>query len=297
MQHRTFPSPHGSIHYLHWPQKGQSKPLLHFAHATGFNAYTYQSILDPLAKYFEIFALDLRGHGGNQCPAHAKEFQSWDVYTQDLYSFLAQFNEPFILSGHSLGSLVSLALAAKHPDMVDRLVLFEPVLFPYSTNFFLKCLKALKLGGYIPLAKQAKKRRARWQNKEQIFAAYHRKGAFASWPDHILKDYIDAAFYQETPNSPWELSCKPEWESQSFALTSTSSWQYLRMLSCPTKIVYGDHASTVSHRTSQILKTDYPHIERVKIDHSSHFLPMEKTKTFQDEMMCFMDTKHTQSSR
>ena len=34
-----------------------------FLHATGFNAITYQSILEPLGVQMHAAAIDLRGHG------------------------------------------------------------------------------------------------------------------------------------------------------------------------------------------------------------------------------------------
>jgi pimeloyl-ACP methyl ester carboxylesterase len=57
---KTVALPDGDVSCLEWP--GNGTPL-HFAHATGFNAETYRSLLQPLAETFHIFAGDARGHG------------------------------------------------------------------------------------------------------------------------------------------------------------------------------------------------------------------------------------------
>ena len=51
----------GEIAALSWSEAGSEAPLLHFAHATGFNAHTYRRLLEPLSKRFRIAASDARG--------------------------------------------------------------------------------------------------------------------------------------------------------------------------------------------------------------------------------------------
>ena len=50
----------GDVSYLDWPADA---PLLHFTHATGFNAETYRGLLTPLQGRFHVAAADMRGHG------------------------------------------------------------------------------------------------------------------------------------------------------------------------------------------------------------------------------------------
>jgi pimeloyl-ACP methyl ester carboxylesterase len=38
-------------------------PDIVFIHATGFNARTYRTLLEPLGERFHVLALDMRGHG------------------------------------------------------------------------------------------------------------------------------------------------------------------------------------------------------------------------------------------
>ena len=46
----------GDISICHWSAHG--KPVLHWAHANGFNAQTYDPLLTPLAGDFDVYAAD-----------------------------------------------------------------------------------------------------------------------------------------------------------------------------------------------------------------------------------------------
>ena len=51
-----------------------------FLHATGFNALTYRSLLEPLADRFHVAAPDLRGHGQTALPTDSARHSSWNTY-------------------------------------------------------------------------------------------------------------------------------------------------------------------------------------------------------------------------
>src|SRR3569832_2505156 len=75
----------GEVSYLEWEGDG---PLLHFAHATGFNAQVYQSLLTPLQGGFHVTAADLRGHGFSTLPAVPGEQATWTNFGIDLANIL-----------------------------------------------------------------------------------------------------------------------------------------------------------------------------------------------------------------
>jgi pimeloyl-ACP methyl ester carboxylesterase len=125
----------GNISYLEWPADG---PVLHFAHATGFNAETYVPLLAPLSDDLRILASDARGHGLTGLPTAPGMARDWAIYREDLARFLeATTNGPVVLAGHSMGATVSAMIAARFPDRVSGLILIEPVLIPH----FLRLLR------------------------------------------------------------------------------------------------------------------------------------------------------------
>lgn len=82
-------------------------PLLHFAHATGFNAETYRRFLEQLSASFRVVASDARGHGRTTLPAIPERLTSWETYELDLEELLGVYKEPAFLVGHSIGATVS----------------------------------------------------------------------------------------------------------------------------------------------------------------------------------------------
>lgn len=98
-------------------------PVLMMLHGTGANWEIFSSNLDAHAKHFHCFALDLLGHGFTEKPPGAYEIKD---YLSHLLNFMDIQRVPsasFI--GTSLGSWLSVKLAAQLPDRVDRLVLLS----------------------------------------------------------------------------------------------------------------------------------------------------------------------------
>ena len=82
----------GDFSYLIWGE-GSDKPLLVFAHATGFNALTYRHLLAPLADRFRVIALDQRGHGMTSARADPELMRGWASYQDDMAAFLVPTEE------------------------------------------------------------------------------------------------------------------------------------------------------------------------------------------------------------
>ena len=130
MTHTHFSMRAGDGANLQLMRWGQStgKPVLHWAHATGFSAKTYTPMLHKLLPYFDVHSWDMRGHGESRDAGNPKTFKGWKTYYNDLITVLDQSPEPMWLAGHSIGATTSLAAAAQRPQKVKGLVLIEPVL-------------------------------------------------------------------------------------------------------------------------------------------------------------------------
>ena len=76
---------------------------------------------------WQMIAPDLPGHG--RSPEWAGKADLHDDATRGALDLLRGFGRPVPVIGHSFGATVALRLALEMPDLVERLVLFEPVLF------------------------------------------------------------------------------------------------------------------------------------------------------------------------
>ncbi|HVL55114.1 MAG TPA: alpha/beta hydrolase [Burkholderiaceae bacterium] len=105
--------------YLHAGRKGAS--ALIFLHGTGGHAEAYVRNLDAHARHFDVYAIDMLGHGYTDKPDYDYEVPR---YVEHLAAFLdAADLQRVSLSGESLGGWVASHFYVAHPHRVDKLVL------------------------------------------------------------------------------------------------------------------------------------------------------------------------------
>ena len=216
-----------------------------FAHANGFNAETYRSVLAPLGERFHILAIDQRGHGCSTLAADPRGRKSWRDLQADLAALIDQLpGGPLILSGHSMGGAASIMAAAIRPERVKALVLFDPVVLslPLSLQALLPGASP-KLYMKAPIATRALARRDVFPDREAVIAAYRGRGAFKSWPEEILRDYV-AGGVRDRPDGQVELSCAPAWEASNFSAMANNIWSFAGRVRAPMTILRAEHGST-----------------------------------------------------
>lgn len=242
-----------------------------FLHANGFNASTYRTILAPLADRLRILAVDQRGHGRTALPATPYASNVWRGYSDDLLALLRALGEtPTVLSGHSMGGTACLLAAAERQDAARRLILFDPVIITPE--------RAASFGEdgmrNSPLAQGALRRRAIFAGREAAFDAYHGRGAFKTWSDDMLRDYL-ADGLVETGDGAMRLACAPEWEAANFSTPSPDAVGGIPRITASIRIVKAEHASTAQFDVHEAaVLASGATIETVP--GTSHFLPMER---------------------
>ena len=236
-----------------------------FLHANGFNAGTYRQLLAPLAERCRILAVDQRGHGGSTLPTSTDARSDWLDLRDDLLAFLAVLGlQKVVLAGHSMGGTVSLLAAAEAPDRCRRLVLVDPVVLPPGQ---------LPKAADSPLVEGARRRRAAFPDRAAAFAAYRGRGAFATWPDEVLADYVQAGF-RDLDDGTVTLACAPAWEASGFSSQGHDTWGALARSRCPIHALRAETASTFHLGPAETVAGGRLRIETVS--GSSHFLPMER---------------------
>lgn len=107
---------------LHAVIGGEGSPLL-LVHGWPENWYAWRLLMPALARDFEVVTVDQRGIGLSDKPQ-----DGYDAGTLagDLGALMdALGHERFALVGHDTGFIIGYALAADHPDRVDRVALAE----------------------------------------------------------------------------------------------------------------------------------------------------------------------------
>jgi pimeloyl-ACP methyl ester carboxylesterase len=104
-------------------------PVIIFLHGIASSSASWGTLIPLLNNHYRCISIDLLGFGDSPKPA-------WSDYTQEqhLASIRRTINslhlgQPFILVGHSLGSLLSIAYAKKYPREVKQLYLLSPPIY------------------------------------------------------------------------------------------------------------------------------------------------------------------------
>jgi pimeloyl-ACP methyl ester carboxylesterase len=258
-----------------------------FAHANGFNAMTYRSILGPLSLSLRIIAMDQRGHGASRMPADPKGRRSWADLRDDLLALLETLGDgPVILAGHSMGATASLLAAHAQPDRVRALVLFDPVILPRWTSALMHRLPWLATRIYrrLPLTQGALRRRSVFDSFGAAFRAYRGRGAFRTWPEIMLADYIAGGF-RERDDGTVELSCAPAWEASNFEAQGNDTWRALNRTPLPIDIYQSAIQSACHLGAIAGLRRRNPRLHVHTPPQTTHFLPMERPDLVRDALL------------
>ncbi len=276
--------PDGDVSYLEWEADA---PRLHFTHANGFNAETYRALLTPLQGRFRVTAADMRGHGFSTLTAVPGMQAGWAIYGEDLAKVVAGLSPdaPIILAGHSMGAIASLMVAARYPERVRGLVLVEPVLVP---RFARQLMRVMRLLGRTPppgtdLASMAAKRRAIFPSFEMALSAYRGRGAFKTWPEGVIADYLHGGLIPTGNGTEMRLACEPAWESANFQNAPPGIARLARQVRCPLTLIYAGNG-TAKEREVQVVARGHRDARLVQVPGTTHFLPMERPDVVQDEM-------------
>ena len=100
------------------------EPVVTLLHGAGLNAHTWDGTV--LSMGLPAIALDLPGHGDSSWREDATYSPS-NLADDVIVALEALTSRPQILVGHSLGGLTAAAVAARRPDLVERVVLVDIV--------------------------------------------------------------------------------------------------------------------------------------------------------------------------
>jgi pimeloyl-ACP methyl ester carboxylesterase len=140
---------------VHVEERGAGPALL-LIPGTGGHTGSMAGIAERLASEYRTITYDRRGHSETVGPL-GKTKGYLGRHVDDAASLMRQLGVPHaIVFGWSYGGIVALGLATKHPELVQRLVLYEP---PLHLKKHMTLAVASGVGGAILLGKLGMHRR------------------------------------------------------------------------------------------------------------------------------------------
>jgi pimeloyl-ACP methyl ester carboxylesterase len=110
-------------------------PALVLIHGFLVSQLEWADVLPALAERFHVIAPDLPGFGESEKPGPARYPYGIDTFAEAIADLVAAFGVGRAhVMGHSMGGAVALTLAADHPELVQRLVVVDPLVYPFETS-------------------------------------------------------------------------------------------------------------------------------------------------------------------
>lgn len=249
-------------------ENGQPIVLLH---GVGDSWHSYELVLPRLPATYRVYAVTLRGHGWSDHPKHGFARQD---FAADIESFLHQLElKHVVLVGHSLGSFIAEQVAADDPALIWKLVLIGAG------------------PGAIPDPKL----------REQIAVSF---GELRDPVDYAFaRDFQAGTIYAPIPPAFFETlvaealkAPADTWHGIAEAWRQPVDFGFLRRITAPTLIFWGDHDSIFSKADQALLLTGIPQAKLVVYPDTGHALHWERPERFAADLVRFIAQPVTQGT-
>lgn len=216
--------------------EGMGQPIV-FLHGLAGSGQGWRSALTQINQdAYRLITLDLLGFGDSPKPVF-KDY-SVDDHAKSVIKTLKKMRlkRPIILVGHSMGTLISTRVAAKEPQLVKHLILYE---IPVYADFPAQHLSDIRHKAYISLFNQLIK------NPRRTLRLSYYLGRVAS-------NFMNVSL---TPESwvPFERSLL-------HTVMRDSIYKDLKTLTIPVDVIYGKYDFIVIKRIMKKLFKTSPQI-------------------------------------
>jgi pimeloyl-ACP methyl ester carboxylesterase len=262
-------------------------------HGFGASIGHWQHNLEFLADVHTVYGLDLVGWGGSRKPDITYNI---DLWVDQVYDFWQTFvGRPMILVGNSIGSLVALVAAARHPELATSLVMVslpdlsaEQEMIPRSLQPLVNGIKRLILNPvllhtlfrFVSQPKIARK----WA---QI--------AYAN-PDRVTDDLIDLfltpAREREAPAAFVKIM-----QGMTSSNFSPNIRKLLPGMQIPMLLIWGCEDRMIPPQTAEILLKLTPLLELVNLEAAGHCAHDEVPDVVNETIRNWLDSLATRPSQ
>jgi pimeloyl-ACP methyl ester carboxylesterase len=265
---------------LHAVIGGDGPPLL-LVHGWPGSWYYWRLVMPALARDFTVVAVDQRGIGLSDKPE-----DGYDTATlaDDLVALMdALGHRRFAVAGVDTGMLIAYAVAADHPDRVERLVVGEaplPAITPANPLVLPEPIKARLW--HIPFNQQEKVNEQLVSGREDIFfrAEFDASAGPNKLPEDVVRYYVDGLRDPEALHGSFQLY-------RAFGATAAQNAERkLRRLEVPVLAIGGALSSgDMVAATMQLVADD---VQTLVIPGSGHWVAEEAPQEMLAALTAFL---------
>jgi len=242
---------------------------LHFAHANGFPAGSYQQVFNQFPDDFEVHALTKFAHS-ERFPVNANLGNQVAELIEYLTHVVAK---PVYVVGHSMGAVISFMAACQRPDLIKGVIMLDPPIASGLARIVFKLLKYSPLIDKFSPAGKAKVRCQSWSLGTDLVAYFKAKALFKNFQLECIHDYVAAAIDEREGKR--QLNFDAQIEASIYRNVPHNIHQYYRQLTVPGLLVTGSQSDVcIPPLLATFVKKSK--IERAVFEGGGHMFPLEK---------------------
>jgi pimeloyl-ACP methyl ester carboxylesterase len=260
------------LHYLDYDVRGEAggRPVMLCVHGGAAHGHWFDYIAPFFAADYHVLALDQRGHGESDwagSPAY-----TYQDYASDLDAVAQRLDlRDFVLVGHSMGGMVSLAYSATYPGRMGRLVIVDT-----SIKLSEERLNAMRDRGAKPGSSYA--------SKEELVARYRMMPPGSTAPPEVLR-HVAGYSAREFPDGTW----RHRFDRQVYAIReSMDGMPFWSRIKVPALLVKGGLSERITPEIQAGVKEHCPQVEFAEVAGSNHHVTLDNPVGFVQAVKSFL---------
>lgn len=130
-------------------EAGEGPPVV-LLHGFLGGQIVWEDVVDELVRDFRVVVPDLPGFGESEKPAPTRYAYDVQAFVDAVVDMLAALGLGRVsVAGHGLGGAIALALAADHPELVEKLVLLDALTYSYPLDLEARLPLAPLIGSFV----------------------------------------------------------------------------------------------------------------------------------------------------
>ena len=254
---------------LNVTRMGEQGPIIAFCHGLFGQGKNWTQIAKAFAADHRVLLIDMPNHGRSEW---TEGFAYVDLADRVAALFTAE--EPVTLVGHSMGGKIAMAIALRHPELVERLVVVDvsPVAYESGREFlgYIDTMRGLDL--------------TTLERREQADAALR-----DAVPNTTVRSFLLQNLRREGDGWSWMLNLDllsahmPElagWPAEDFADATYDG---------PVLWIGGANSGYVADDLAPAMERLFPRVRRVTIKGAGHWVHSEQPAVFIEVLKRFVD--------
>ncbi|MGZ8209528.1 MAG: alpha/beta fold hydrolase [Burkholderiales bacterium] len=262
------------LHYLDYGTEGL--PPMLCIHGGAAHAHWYDFVAPGFTPDFHVRSLDLRGHGDSDW-ADPPDYAFAD-YASDVAAVAEKLDlRNFVLVGHSMGGMVSLVYAARHPGRVARLVIVDTTMHMSEATI-------------ARLREMGTRASSSYESHEELITRYRLlpAGTHSAAPDVIR--HVAHHSGRKIADGDWRHKFDRGLYSIFERLDGIPLWSDVRI---PAVLMKGERSKRVTDEIFAAIKARAPQVELAEVPDSDHHVTLDNPAGFVHAVRDFL-SRHAQ---